>query len=473
MRYTVPEQQKTKIADEITVSNEMTAVRAMFEARGGGRYFINTYGCQMNERDSDALAAMLDEMGCVQADSVDEADIVLFNTCCVRERAEWKVLGNVGALKPAKQVNPDLIIVVCGCMMQQKDAAKQLHQRYPFVDIIFGTENLPRFPHFLLAALQGESVLEILDDKKLDDTLAPRRRVGASAFVSIMVGCDNFCSYCIVPYVRGRERSYSPERVLKEVRGLAENGCKEVTLLGQNVNSYGRGEGLSFAKLLKQVATVDGIERVRFMTPHPKDLSMELIEAMASTPKVCKQLHLPVQCGSNAVLEAMNRGYTVEHYRTLVRDVRAAVGNDIGLSTDIIVGFPGESEQDFQQTMDLMAEVRYHGAYMFAYSKRRGTEASELPNQVEAAEKSRRLNALIHQQDEITLQWHEGYVGRTVPVLLESKSRSKKGAGQLTGRTDSGRTVIVSADEAHLGTIAQVHIDAVKGNVLGGTILTD
>lgn len=469
MRYSVPDASTIKIAHENCVSNEMTAVRALLEARGGGKYHIQTYGCQMNERDSDALAAMLDEMGCVQADSADQADIILFNTCCVRERAEWRVLGNVGALKAAKRANPDLIIGVCGCMMQQKDAAQKLHQTYPFVDIIFGTENLHRFPHFLLSALQGESVMEILDDKKLDDTLAPRRKAGVCAFVSIMIGCDNFCSYCIVPYVRGRERSYSAQRVLREVRMLAENGCKEVTLLGQNVNSYGGPDGTTFAKLLKQVAGVDGIQRVRFMTSHPKDLSRELIETMAATPKICKQLHLPVQSGSNAMLAAMNRGYTVEHYRALVRDLRAAMGGELGLSTDIIVGFPGETDRDFEDTMSLMAEIRYHGAYMFAYSKRRGTGAAQLPNQVEAAVKSRRLRALIEQQDEITLQWHQSYIGQTMPVLLESKS--KKNDGLLTGRIDSGRTVVVSAENSRLGDMVQVRIDGTRGHVLSGTIL--
>ena len=350
------------------------------------KYHIVTYGCQMNVHDSEKLAGMLHEMGYEETSEQNEANLILFNTCCVREHAEQRVYGNVGALRTLKQADPNLIIGVCGCMMQQEEVAAEIVRKFPFVDIVFGTHNLHRFPQLLLQAMDSaHTVVEILNEEgEVIEGLPMQRSDGVSAWTTIMYGCNNFCSYCIVPYVRGRERSRKPEDIIDEISALADKGYMEVTLLGQNVNSYGKdlGEGYLFPDLLRDINKISGIERIRFMTSHPKDLSPELISAMAECEKVCEHLHLPVQAGSNRILKKMNRCYTREDYMDLVYKIREAIP-DIALTTDIIVGFPGETEEDFLDTLDLMEKVRYDSAFTFIYSTRRGTPAAKMKEQID------------------------------------------------------------------------------------------
>ena len=363
----------------------------------GFQYYIESYGCQMNDHDAEKLSGMLQTCGFSPAPSKEEATLLLFNTCCVREHAEKRVFGNIGALKKRKEDEPGLLIGVCGCMMQQREVAERLFKRFPFVDLVFGTHELHHFPLLLSRTLAGERVFSVREsDGEIAEGLPVVRGGSFSTFVTIMYGCNNFCSYCIVPYVRGRERSRAPENIVAEVRSLAERGFREITLLGQNVNSYAYADdGVDFPELLRRVSTVEGIERIRFMTSHPKDLSPRLIEAMATLPKVCNHIHLPVQSGSNRILSEMNRRYTREKYLGLVEDIRAAV-EGVELTTDIIVGFPGETEEDFEETLALVRQVGFSAAYTFMYSPRLGTRAAEMENQVpEEVKKDRllRLNA--------------------------------------------------------------------------------
>ena len=351
------------------------------ERMGGAQplgYHIETYGCQMNVRDSETMAGLLESLGMRRAASMQEADVIVFNTCCVRDHAERRVFGNVGFTRLIKEERPDAVIAVCGCMMQQREVAVRLFDRFPFVSLVFGTHVLHRLPEMIRRALAGERLcVTDEDDLSIVEGLPARRAPGQSAFVNIMFGCNNFCTYCIVPYVRGRERSRTPEAVEQEVRALAQEGYTEITLLGQNVNSYGRGlpEGTDFPALLRRLNGVDGIRRIRFMTSHPKDLSDGLIEAMATLDKVCPHIHLPLQSGSDAVLQAMNRRYTREQYAATVAKLRAAVP-EVELTTDIIVGFPGETEEDFLDTMDMMRRIGFAAAYTFQYSPRAGTRAA-------------------------------------------------------------------------------------------------
>lgn len=349
----------------------------------GFQYYIESYGCQMNDHDAEKLSGMLQTCGFSPAPSKEEATLLLFNTCCVREHAEKRVFGNIGALKKRKENEPGLLIGVCGCMMQQREVAERLFKRFPFVDLVFGTHELHHFPLLLSRTLAGERVFSVREsDGEIAEGLPVVRGGSFSTFVTIMYGCNNFCSYCIVPYVRGRERSRAPENIVAEVRSLAERGFREITLLGQNVNSYAYADdGVDFPELLRRVSTVEGIERIRFMTSHPKDLSPRLIEAMATLPKVCNHIHLPVQSGSNRILSEMNRRYTREKYLGLVEDIRAAV-EGVELTTDIIVGFPGETEEDFEETLALVRQVGFSAAYTFMYSPRLGTRAAEMENQV-------------------------------------------------------------------------------------------
>ena len=389
--------------EELQKSLEASA-SLMKELEGRGfQYYIESYGCQMNDHDAEKLSGMLQTCGFSPAPSKEEATLLLFNTCCVREHAEKRVFGNIGALKKRKENEPGLLIGVCGCMMQQREVAERLFKRFPFVDLVFGTHELHHFPLLLSRTLAGERVFSVREsDGEIVEGLPVVRGGSFSTFVTIMYGCNNFCSYCIVPYVRGRERSRAPENIVAEVRSLAERGFREITLLGQNVNSYAYADdGVDFPELLRRVSTVEGIERIRFMTSHPKDLSPRLIEAMATLPKVCNHIHLPVQSGSNRILSEMNRRYTREKYLGLVEDIRAAV-DGVELTTDIIVGFPGETEEDFEETLALVRQVGFSAAYTFMYSPRLGTRAAEMENQVpEEVKKDRllRLNAclsLIH-----------------------------------------------------------------------------
>ena len=433
----------------------------------GKRYHIVTYGCQMNAHDSETIAGMLEQMGMTEAAAREDADFVLYNTCCVRENAERRALGNVGWLKELKKVKPELIVGVCGCMVQQDGMAQKLIKRYPFVDIAFGTHNLPELPGMFKKLLDSrERVVSVLDtDGMIAEGLPVKRAGGLMAYVTIMYGCDNFCSYCIVPYVRGRERSRLPEDILREVEQLKTEGVKEIMLLGQNVNSYAGG-GIDFAELLRRVDDI-GIERVRFMTSHPKDLSDRLIDVMANSKHICHQLHLPVQHGSNRVLSAMNRCYTREHYLGVVKRLRDAMP-DIGLTTDLIVGFPGETEEDFNQTIDLVRQVRYDSAYTFIYSPRQGTVAAEMPNQVDEETAKRRIHELIAVQEQITAETYAAQVGHVENVLCEGVSaRSER---QITGRTQRGITVNFDGSADMVGSVVPVMITGAGHNTLKGKI---
>ena len=405
-------------------------------ANKGLKYHIITYGCQMNVHDSEKLAGMLSEIGYTETSSQHDADLVLFNTCCVRENAELKVYGNVGALKAYKQANPNMIIGVCGCMMQQEEIAKFIVDRFPFVDLVFGTHNLHRFPQLLLQALDSShTIIEVLDEEgTIVEHIPTKRDKGVSAWTTIMYGCNNFCSYCIVPYVRGRERSRDPEEIVNEITKLGNQGYKEITLLGQNVNSYGKdmGGGYLFHDLLSDINKINSIERIRFMTSHPKDLSKELIRTMANSEKVCEHLHLPIQAGNNRILKAMNRKYTREEYIGLVESVREAMP-DIALTTDIIVGFPGESSQEFEDTLDIIKRLKFDSAYTFIYSPRKGTPAVNIEDKISIEEKKERLAKLIEIQSKISRMKNDAYIGKVKEVLVEG--RSKTNDKVLTGRT--------------------------------------
>ncbi len=441
-------------------------------ANKGLKYHIITYGCQMNVHDSEKLAGMLSEIGYTETSSQHDADLVLFNTCCVRENAELKVYGNVGALKAYKQANPNMIIGVCGCMMQQEEIAKFIVDRFPFVDLVFGTHNLHRFPQLLLQALDSShTIIEVLDEEgTIVEHIPTKRDKGVSAWTTIMYGCNNFCSYCIVPYVRGRERSRDPEEIVNEITKLGNQGYKEITLLGQNVNSYGEdmGGGYLFHDLLSDINKINSIERIRFMTSHPKDLSKELIRTMANSEKVCEHLHLPIQAGNNRILKAMNRKYTREEYIGLVESVREAMP-DIALTTDIIVGFPGESSQEFEDTLDIIKRLKFDSAYTFIYSPRKGTPAVNIEDKISIEEKKERLAKLIEIQSKISRMKNDAYIGKVKEVLVEG--RSKTNDKVLTGRTRENKIVNFIADEKVIGQLIRVKITKARSWSLEGEVL--
>jgi len=437
----------------------------------GFQYYIESYGCQMNDHDAEKLSGMLQTCGFSPAPSKEEATLLLFNTCCVREHAEKRVFGNIGALKKRKEDEPGLLIGVCGCMMQQREVAERLFKRFPFVDLVFGTHELHHFPLLLSRTLAGERVFSVREsDGEIAEGLPVVRGGSFSTFVTIMYGCNNFCSYCIVPYVRGRERSRAPGNIVAEVRSLAERGFREITLLGQNVNSYAYADdGVDFPELLRRVSTVEGIERIRFMTSHPKDLSPRLIEAMATLPKVCHHIHLPVQSGSNRILSEMNRRYTREKYLGLVEDIRAAV-DGVELTTDIIVGFPGETEEDFEETLALVRQVGFSAAYTFMYSPRLGTRAAEMENQVpEEVKKDRllRLNACSAEQLKVG---NQKYIGQEGTVLVEGCDRREK-APMAYGKLTNFKMVYFPGDAGLIGSMHHVRITGIQNNSLIGELV--
>ncbi len=437
----------------------------------GFQYYIESYGCQMNDHDAEKLSGMLQTCGFSPAPSKEEATLLLFNTCCVREHAEKRVFGNIGALKKRKEDEPGLLIGVCGCMMQQREVAERLFKRFPFVDLVFGTHELHHFPLLLSRTLAGERVFSVREsDGEIAEGLPVVRGGSFSTFVTIMYGCNNFCSYCIVPYVRGRERSRAPENIVAEVRSLAERGFREITLLGQNVNSYAYADdGVDFPALLRRVSTVEGIERIRFMTSHPKDLSPRLIEAMATLPKVCNHIHLPVQSGSNRILSEMNRRYTREKYLGLVEDIRAAV-EGVELTTDIIVGFPGETEEDFEETLALVRQVGFSAAYTFMYSPRLGTRAAEMESQVpEQVKKDRllRLNACSAEQLKVG---NRKYIGQEGTVLVEGCDRREK-APMAYGKLTNFKMVYFPGDAGLIGSMRHVRITGIQNNSLIGELV--
>ena len=432
------------------------------------KYNILTMGCQLNENDSEKLCGMLEEMGYTKTENSKEADINLFNTCCVRENAEDKLFGKLGELKKLKE-QKGTIVAIGGCMMQEKHITDKIKESYPFVDIIFGTHTLYKFPEDLYKAIQENKKIEdIIDiDGEIHEGLPIKRDSKIKASVTIMNGCNNFCSYCIVPYVRGRERSREPKAIIEEVKELAKQGYKEITLLGQNVNSYlkvEREKGIafeqyegvnSFATLLRAINKIDGIERIRFVSPHPKDFTDDVIQAIAECNKVCKLVHLPLQSASTNVLKTMNRKYTKEQYLNLVDKMKKTIPN-LTLSTDIIVGFAGESEEDFEDTLDVVKKVGFEQVYMFIYSIRVGTPGAKMENQVPEEIKHKRfdrLKALVESQIEVN---NQKYVGTIQKILVEGKS--KNNAEMLTGRTDSNKVVIFEGPEGLIGNMVELKI---------------
>ena len=445
------------------------------------KYTILTMGCQLNENDSEKLCGMLEEMSYEKTENGQEADIALFNTCCVRENAEDKLFGKLGELKRLKE-EKGIIIAIGGCMMQEKHITDKIKQSYPFVDIIFGTHTLQRFPEDLYKVLTEKIKLEdILDiDGKVYEGLPIKRDSNIKASVTIMNGCNNFCSYCIVPYVRGRERSREPRAIIEEVKDLAKQGYKEITLLGQNVNSYLRVErekqipfeeyeGVhSFATLLEAINKIDGIERIRFVSPHPKDFTDDVIDAISKCDKVCKLVHLPLQSGNTKVLKEMNRKYTKEQYLNLVDKMKAKIPN-LTLSTDIIVGFPGETDEEFEDTLDVVRKVKFEQVYMFIYSRRVGTPGDRMENQIPEEIKHKRFDKLKELVESQIEENNQKYVGTIQKVLVEGESKNNQEL--LTGRTDSNKVVIFEGDKSLIGQminlkIVSEHMWYLKGEVV-------
>ena len=434
-------------------------------------YYIVTYGCQMNAHDSEKLAGMLDDMGMRPAAAREEADFVLHNTCCIRDNAERKALGNVTWLKEIKKERPDMLIGVCGCMVQEPGMAEKILRQYPFIDVAFGTGNMHQLPELLLRAVETRRrVVSVPGEQStLIEGLPIRRDSPFQAYVTIMYGCNNFCSYCIVPYVRGRERSRTADDILREVEALQRQGVQEIMLLGQNVNSYGNDMpgGVTFPQLLRRVAQT-GIPRVRFMTSHPKDLSDELIDEMAHNPALCRHLHLPVQSGSNRVLAAMNRRYTREQYLEKLAKIRAAAPA-IGVTTDLIVAFPGETEAEFEETLALCRSARWDSAFTFIYSPRTGTRAAEMPGRIDPAVATERIQRLIALQDEMTRQNFSALVGTRESVLVTGTSRRSE--RQLTGKCSRNISVNFAGTPDLIGRIVPVEITAASKTTLRGQIV--
>lgn len=432
--------------------------------------FVETYGCAQNESDSEKLKGMLFDMGYDFCETTKEADLILYNTCAVRENAELRVFGNIGAVKHLKAKKPSLLLGVCGCMMQQEHIAAEIKKRYPHVDMVFGTHALYRFPEILSKAAEHKRIFDTENEEgRIFEDITYKREAPPLAKIPIMYGCNNFCTYCIVPYVRGRERSRSAEDIIREIKEVANEGYKEIMLLGQNVNSYGNDleDGMSFAELIKKAAEVEGIERIRFMTSHPKDISDGLIEVMATEKKVARQLHLPVQSGSSRVLKMMNRKYTREQYLEIIEKVRRRMP-DIVLTTDIIVGFPGETNEDFEETMSLLSRVRYDMIFSFIYSKRKGTPAAEMPDCLTDEEKHKNFDRMIKLQNEISKEKNDLYMGKTEEVLVEGASKTNPEF--MAGRTSGGKIVNFRGDESLTGKTVKVKITETKTWSLGGAI---
>lgn len=437
------EEQKTKLGRPLTAS-------------------VVTFGCQMNARDSEKLTGILEKIGYEMIDS-ENADFVIYNTCTVRENANLRVYGRLGQMKQIKKKNPSMFIALCGCMMQEPEVVEKLKKSYRHVDLIFGTHNIFKFAELIYRRItEKQMVIDIWKDtEQIVEDLPNDRKYSFKTGINIMFGCNNFCSYCIVPYVRGRERSRQPEDIIREIENAVADGVVEVMLLGQNVNSYGKNleEPISFAELLRRICRIDGLLRVRFMTSHPKDLSDELIQVMAEEPKICRHLHLPLQSGSTEILKKMNRKYTKEDYLLLVDKLRAACP-DISLTTDIIVGFPGETEEDFLETMDVVRKVGYDSAYTFIYSKRTGTPAVVMENQVPEAEVKDRFNRLLEEVQNIAARVCSRHEGTVQEVLVEEINRQDKHL--VTGRLSNNTVVHFEGDASMIGKIVPVRLASCK-----------
>ncbi len=435
-------------------------------------YHILTYGCQMNEHDSEKISGMLTSIGFEEVDDDKNADLVIFNTCLIRENAELKVFGKLGEVKGLKRNRPDMLVAVCGCMMQKEEIRQKLLKKFKFVDIIFGTNTIQELPVLIYdAEINKKKSVDIIENTELIYENMPKsRKFKYKALVNITYGCNNFCTYCVVPYVRGREKSREPNEIINEVKSLAADGCKEITLLGQNVNSYGSNleNPCTFAELLYELNKIDKIERIRFMTSHPKDLTDDLIRAIKECHKICNHVHLPVQAGSNDVLSRMNRKYTKEHYLTLVEKLKKEIP-DIAITTDIIVGFPGESEEDFLETIDVVKKVQYDSAFTFLYSVREGTKAAQMKDQIPDDVKHERFDRLLNVLYPIVLERNTQCIGKTYPVLVESISKTSE--NYLTGRTEHFRLVHFKGSEELLGEIVNVKINNVKTFHMEGEII--
>ena len=428
-------------------------------------FHIVTYGCQMNVHESEKIAGILHELGYESCDDIEDSDIVVFNTCCIRENAENHAYGNIGMLKKLKAAKKDMIIAVGGCLPQQMNKAENLHEKFPYVDIIFGTHNLNRLKDFILAKRTRKKPIIQIDEKEgdIDEGEKPLRTSYPNAWVNIMYGCNNFCSYCIVPYVRGRERSRKAENILEEVKGLVADGYREITLLGQNVNSYSDGE-ITFPALLKKISAIEGKFRIRFMTSHPKDFSEELAEAMASDSRICHCLHLPVQSGSDSILRAMNRRYTCEDYLRKVEILKKYIP-DCAITTDLIVGFPGETEEDFKATLDLVRKVDFSSAFTFVYSKREGTKAAEMPDQIPEEVSKRRIMELVDLVNSRTREHSAKFLGKVTTLLCEDYDEKR---GLYLGRNEYGRMGYFRSDTDERGNFVDIKVEQANGVSLFG-----
>lgn len=433
-----------------------------------------TYGCQQNENDTERIRGMLREAGFEFTDAAEKADLVIYNTCAVRENAEQRVFGRLGILKHIKEKRRDMIIAVCGCMVQQEHITEKIKQVHSQVDLVFGTHALYKMPELLYKAMHRKKT--VIDIEKSDGAIAENipimRDTKQKAWVSVMYGCNNFCSYCIVPYVRGRERSRKPEDILNEVRELVADGCTEITLLGQNVNSYGKDleEDIDFADLMRVVNDVDGVRRIRFMTSHPKDLSDKLIETMRDCDKVCRQLHIPFQAGSDKILMQMNRKYTKEQYLSKIDKVKREIPG-ISLSTDVMVGFPTETNEDFEETLDVLRKVEFDNIFSFIYSKREGTPAAKLDFVLSEEEIHKNFNRLLEVQNEISKRKNDAYVGRIETVLVDGASKNDK--NMLSGRCESSKIVNFSGDESLIGKYVRVKITQSHTWSLNGVLVEE
>ena len=437
------------------------------ESEKAGRpltFCVTTFGCQMNARDSEKLTGILEQIGYVEEAVEDKADFVIYNTCTVRENANQRVYGRLGQLKHVKKSNPHMMIGLCGCMMQEPQVVEKLKKSYRFVDLIFGTHNIYKFAELIVTRFESERmVIDIWKDTdKIVEDLPSERKFSFKSGVNIMFGCNNFCSYCIVPYVRGRERSRNPKDIIREIENLVADGVVEVMLLGQNVNSYGKNleHPMTFAQLLQEIEKIDGLKRIRFMTSHPKDLSDELIEVMKNSKKICKHLHLPVQSGSTGILEKMNRRYTKDQYLDLVDKIKKAVP-DISLTTDIIVGFPGETEEDFQDTLDVVRKVRYDSAFTFIYSKRTGTPAAIMENQVDDDVVKDRFDRLLKEVQDISAEVCSVHTGTIQKALVEAVNDHDDRL--VTGRLSNNILVHFPGTADLIGKIVDVSLEECKG----------
>ncbi len=461
--YEMPEKQK-EYADML---RDILYIRAN---NNTPKAFVRTYGCQQNVADSEKLKGMLEQMGCELTEEKEEADIIIFNTCAVREHAEDRVFGNVGALKSLKRKKPSLLIALCGCMMEQEHIAEKIYRSFPYVGLVFGTHVIHKFPELVFDAVTtGKRHIERgYDDGKIYEGIPIHRDGSFKGWLPIMYGCDNFCTYCIVPYVRGRERSRKSCIVLSEAEKMIEAGYKEITLLGQNVNSYGKGldEEISFAQLLKKVSDIDGDFWLSFMTSHPKDASKELIDVIAENPKISRHLHLPFQSGSDRILKLMNRRYNVEKYLDIVNYAKSRIP-DVSLTSDVIVGFPGETDEDFRQTLELIKTVEFTSLFTFIYSARVGTPAAKMDDPYTHEQKAERMAELLKTQEEIAAKRTAAMVGSTYRVLVEEQARE----GILNARTQGGVVVEVSAPPEIIGTFRQAEITEARNFILRGKIV--